>query len=625
MCGIAGALLSDGGAAHAAVRRMNERMEARGPDDVGVAGFRAGDDVFAVLGSRRLAVIDPSPAGHQPMIEPERGIALVFNGMIYNFRELRDELIADGESFRSSSDTEVVLRTYARYGLDGVRRLRGMFAFAIWDGRTEELFLARDRLGIKPLYYTDAANGFLFASQVRALLASGRVPFRLSESAVRTYLSYGAVDEPLTAIDHVYALPAGCTARVSRTGSTKIESYWDFPSIEDRDTSGCDLVAELEGVLTDSVQRHLISDAPIGVFLSGGLDSSLVAALATNAGSALKTVSVVFDEPSFSEAVYADAVARHIESEHIKILTNARQLAEWSADAFEAMDQPTFDGINTYVVSRAASGAGLKVSLSGLGADELFDGYDYMRRIKLLERAQCFPAPVRRAAAPLFGRLISDKITGWLADPQQGESSYGVLRRVFMPEELEHLVLPRRSPNGLVRLLPAGDLYNELTISDLRHYTRNVLLRDADSMSMANGLEVRVPYLDDVVVDWALRLPGAAKGDSPKKLLKDVARRHLPNEILSRSKQGFTFPLHDWMRGHLRDEVGSRLRSLPTEMQEFIQPALVERVWDRFLRDGHRWVRPWSLFALAQWIDSAASEVASSRSMPATREVVPLP
>ena len=620
MCGIAGAFLRESGAALGAVERMNARMEARGPDDVGAIVFTTRHRALG-LGSRRLAIIDPSPAGHQPMTDPTQQLALVFNGMIYNFRELRDELVATGETFASSSDTEVVLRSYARYGADCVKRFRGMFAFAIWDGRREELFLARDRLGIKPLYYARTAGGFVFASQVRALLASGRVPFALSAQAIRMVLSYGAVDEPLTAIDDVYALPAGCTARVALDGEMRIRTYWDFPSIDEPDSPERDLVAELESVLTESVHRHLISDAPIGVFLSGGLDSSLIAALAADAGSALKTVSVVFDEPRFSEAVYADTVARHVGSHHTKIVTTADQLAIWSADAFEAMDQPTFDGINTYVVARAAAGVGLKVALSGLGADELFDGYDYVRRIKVLERAARLPSPAKRAAAPLFGRLVSEKISVWLADPGLHESSYGVLRRVFMPHEVSEL--QQNGPNGLVRTLTQGDLYNGITISDLRHYTRNVLLRDTDAMSMANSLEVRVPYLDDVVVKWALRLPGAAKGDSPKRLLKEVARRHLPTGVVSRSKQGFTFPLGKWMRGHLRDEVDSRLRALPPQMQEFVRPEAVEQVWNRFLSDGRRWVRPWSLFALAQWIDSVAAEDASGRSAISTgREVM---
>jgi asparagine synthase (glutamine-hydrolysing) len=606
--------------ARRSVDAMCRRMIPRGPDDGGIETVNERSP-HVTLGSRRLAIIDPSLAGHQPMTDPGRKLALVFNGMIYNFRELRDELVAAGELFGSASDTEVVLRSYARYGADCVNRFRGMFALAIWDGRRQELFLARDRLGIKPLYYARTPGGFVFASQVRALLASGHVPFELSAKAIRTFLSYGAVDEPLTAIDGVFALPAGCTARVALDGEMRIRTYWDFPSIDEPDGAECDLVAELESVLTESVHRHLISGAPIGVFLSGGLDSSLIAALAADAGSALKTVSVVFDEPRFSEAFYADTVARHVGSHHTKIVTTADQLANWSADAFEAMDQPSFDGLNTYVVARAAAGAGLKVALSGLGADELFDGYDYVRRVKLLHRVARLPSPVRRAAAPPLARLVSDKMGHWLNDPQLHESAYGVLRRVFMPDEVATLQA-RRDPNGPSRRLAPGDLYNAITISDLQHYTRNVLLRDTDSMSMANSLEVRVPYLDDRVVDWALRLPGAAKDGAPKKLLKLIAQRHLPDSVLARPKQGFALPLGDWMRGHLRDEVGSRLRSLPVEMQEFVRPQAVEQVWIHYLADGQRWVRPWSLFALARWIDSASSEIASARvTMPATKEL----
>jgi asparagine synthase (glutamine-hydrolysing) len=383
------------------------------------------------------------------------------------------------------------------------------------------------------------------------------------------------------------------------------------------------VVAELESVLTESVHRHMVSDAPIGVFLSGGLDSSLIAALAANARSPLNTVSGVLEEPRFTEAFYADTVAKHVGSQHTKIVTTADQLATWSDDVFEAMDQPTFDGVNTYVVARAAAGVGLKVALSGLGADELFDGYDYVRRVKLLERGARLPYPAKRAAAPLLGRLVSEKVSDWLADPDLHESSHGVLRRVFMPDEVSNLQ-PQSGLNGLVRMLAAGDLYNGITISDLRHYTRNVLLRDTDAMSMANGLKVRVPYLDDVVVDWALRLAGAAKGVSPKRLLKEVERRHLPDRVVSRSKHGFSFPLVEWMHGHLREEVDSRLCTLPPQMQEFVRREAVERVWDRFLLDRRRWIRPWSIVALARWIDSVAAEVASTRSPNSARPDVVL-
>ncbi len=298
MCGIAGALAGSVEDARAAVEAMCEQLIPRGPDDHGIA-TSSGERGSASLGSRRLAIIDPSPAGHQPMVDAERETTIVFNGMIYNFGDLRERLSAEGEPFVSDCDTEVVLRAYGRYGRDCVRHLRGMFAFAVWDERRRELFLARDRLGIKPLYYTERDGWFLFASQVKALLRTGRVPAELSAPALDTYLAFGAVSEPLTAIEGVSALPAGHTALV-REGTVTVARYWEPPAEPDASLAAQDAADELCAVLEDTVRRHLVSDAPLGVFLSGGLDSSLVAALAAQASSRVRTVSVAFADRKLS-------------------------------------------------------------------------------------------------------------------------------------------------------------------------------------------------------------------------------------------------------------------------------------------------------------------------------------
>ena len=586
MCGIAGVAGQNPREAVLTVERMCTQMFARGPDDGGIATILDGD-LSVVLGARRLAIIDPSPAGHQPMRDSERGTTLVYNGMIYNFRELRSQLEEEGERFSSTCDTEVVLRAYGRYGANCVQHLHGMFAFAVCDERDRTLFLARDRLGIKPLYYAFRGGRLLFASQVKALLRSGEVSQKLSPAGLSTYLSYGAVSEPLTAIEGVLTLPAGHHAHL-RNGSLELERYWEPPHEESSTTSRSGALEELRELLDNSVRRHLVSDAPLGVFLSGGLDSSLVAAIASHHTENVRTVSVVFDDPGFSETRYMESVAEHIGSRHVVLRLGPNDLMAQLDDAFVAMDQPTFDGVNTYVVSRAAAATGLKVALSGLGADELFDGYGYVGRARALERARRLPKPVARLAAFPVGHVLrgerGDKASSWLRGESQ--SSYSLLRRLFLESDVLRLMGDfgrRRMP------MPAGissgaGLYHQVSELDLTNYLKNVLLRDTDAMSMSRSLEVRVPYLDHTLVEWALRQPEPVKGRG-KTLLTASAAGLVPSEVLTRAKQGFALPLRLWMCGELRGEVDSKLRGLPEALAALIDSSATREIWVRLSRN----------------------------------------
>ncbi|MBA3364661.1 MAG: asparagine synthase (glutamine-hydrolyzing) [Actinobacteria bacterium] len=604
MCGIAGAAGLPELEARSAVEEMCDQMTARGPDDHGVEQT-GGPGWPVALGSRRLAIIDPSPAGHQPMYDPGRGTTIVFNGMIYNFAELRERLHADGETFVSDCDTEVVLKAYGRFGPECVRHLRGMFAFSVWDPDADQLFLARDRLGIKPLYYAHTGERFLFASQVKALLRTGLLPRRLSPAGLASYLTYGAVSEPLTAIDGVRALPAGHTALVRR-GELRLARYWAPPRDEASVPAGEDAARSLRGLLEETVERHLVSDAPLGVFLSGGIDSSILAAVAARHTDRLRTVSVVFDDPELSEAPYTRLMAAHVGSEHVQVDLRPDDLLRYLDSAFGAMDQPTFDGINTYVVSRAAAMTGLKVALSGLGADELFDGYGYVRRVAALERARLVPQPLRRTAGRALGALVGAgrgaKLGEWLSAPATPGSSYDLLRRVFLPEELRALsgVNGDGTPPALDR---ESDLFNQISVLDLTNYTKNVLLRDTDAMSMANSLEVRVPYLDHELVERALRLPARTKGRN-KALLLAACSDLLPREVTSRRKQAFVLPIARWLHRELRDEVDERLRRPPDGLEEILDSAVAQGVWQRYLAGGQRWLQPWSLYALSRWTES---------------------
>ncbi len=619
MCGIAGALGADPQDVRTAVEAMCDQMIARGPDDGGIATLDVAGAHLAI-GNRRLAIIDPTPSGHQPMRD-ERGNVIVFNGMIYNYRELRAELISAGERFSSDCDTEVVLRAYGRWGEGAVPRLRGMFAFAISDADTGGLFLARDRFGIKPLYYWQANGRFLFASQVRALLETGRVPFRLSGEAVASFLSFGAVSEPLTAIEGVLALPAAHTGRL-RHGALTVRRYWSAPTAATPTCTPADAAGELRARLEDSVSRHLVSAAPLGVFLSGGVDSSILAALAARRDGGVRTLSVVFDDPNFSEQAHMDEVARHIGSEHVRVRLGEPDLIDDLPGAFAAMDQPTFDGINTYIVSQAAAASGLKVALSGLGADELFDGYGYARRMAMLERGRRLPAalrPLALRAGQLIGTGASQaKLAAWMQGTG-GASSYELLRGLFLPNEVAALMGGGAGAPSMAAVDGRGDIAMQAATLDLTHYTKNVLLRDADAMGMAHSLEVRVPYLDHELAEWVLSLPAAVRARRGKALLAEATRDLLPGSIFERRKQGFVLPIGQWLQGGLRGDASDVLSSIPAALAEHLDAGAVAAAWRSYDDSGERWLRPWALYALCRWTESVAQV---ARAVPVARKGV---
>jgi asparagine synthase (glutamine-hydrolysing) len=612
MCGIAGVIhAGDVQIGLDAVAAMSRSMEPRGPDDTGTV-LISDTNAHLVLASRRLAIIDPSAAGHQPMSDARRGTTIVFNGMIYNFRELRRKLEASGVVFSSDCDTEVVLRTYDFFGPRCVEELRGMFAFAIWDSRSRELFLARDRLGIKPIYYSRSAERFLFASQVKALLASGLIEERLSPKGLASFLSFGAVSEPLTIIEGVCALPAGHTATL-REGEFQLSRYWKPDAVTGTEHSSEQASAELREMLDEIVGGHLVSDAPLGVFLSGGLDSSVLAALAARQTDRLKAISVVFGERAYSEEAYIDSVTRRLSLDHVRVSLGAADLRSHLADAFAAMDQPSFDGINTFFVSKAAHEAGLKVALSGLGADELFDGYGNTRRVARLERIRRLPKPLPRVAvaAAAFAERGSKKrkLREWASGPFAPGHSYELLRRLFLPGEVARLVsAPGASDDAraAVAIDRRKDVFPQVSMLELTNYTKNVLLRDTDAMSMANSLEVRVPYLDHRLVEWALGLPPSARAGKGKALLIAAVGGALPEEVLARRKHGFLLPLEGWMRGDLAEDVVATLSEPPPSLRELLDPNATRSVWAGFASNRDSWLRPWSLYALCKWVESLA-------------------
>src|SRR3954451_5254826 len=418
MCGIFGIADHKTRVPEGVLERATQSLAHRGPDDSGTiliqdfAGFRS----EIGLGNRRLAILDLSPLGHQPMHDRGTGNWIVYNGEIYNFREVRDELEKLGSTFVSHSDTEVVLRSYARWGEECVERFSGMFDFALWDAREHKLFLARDPMGIKPLYYAQAGSYFIFASEVRSLLGTGLVPVRIDPAGLTNYLTFGSAYDPLTLIEGINDLPAGNTL-TWKAGELRKRSYWDLVDSSQSSDGKGQLSAEedelssgeLRELLEHAVRSQLVSDVPLGVFLSGGIDSSALVSILARGGVTPSTFSLVFREADFSEAQHSRAIASKFRTDHHEINVSQTDVLAAIPDALRAMDQPTMDGINTYFLSRETRKAGVKVALSGLGGDEVFGGYGTFRTVPRMERfAQLWkyvPRALRAPAASAFAGI----------------------------------------------------------------------------------------------------------------------------------------------------------------------------------------------------------------------------
>jgi len=542
------------------------------------------------------------------------GNCIVFNGELYNTESLRRELKARGHSFRGSSDTEIALLAYDEWGPACFERFKGMFALALWEGGRERLILARDRLGIKPLYvYKDGAE-LAFASEARALLASGLVPRRLAEVGVASFLATGGVEEPATIIDGLEALPPGFFA-VSEPDGLTLHQYWSlehaFGKSSAETPSRSQMVAQLRAKLEEVIERHLVADVPLGVFLSGGIDSTSVAAL-TRASREQPVVSVGVGFPGdlLSEEAYIRRAAESLGTQHAQLELSEDVLLAELPSALEAIDQPTFDGINTWFASRAARSAGLTVALSGLGGDELFAGYQTFRNVLRLGRLKRLPATTRRAvgagAGPILGRSVrGQKLAQWLAQPGSVRSAYDLSRQLFGPPDRRSLMRPNVPPLPGEPALDIEDPLNAVSALELTHYTRNVLLRDSDAMSMAHSLELRVPLLDHELVELAASWPGRAKldGPYPKALLVDAVGELLPSGVAGRKKMGFSLPFERWLRGPLRAEVASVLkdRDFGGAAAEMLEPGAAERVWRRFEAGTLNWHHAWALYVLKNW------------------------
>ncbi len=562
MCGICGAWVrAQNVNLKERVSLMNEAQFRRGPDDHGIFLDKKNGLSF---GHRRLSIIDLSKAGRGPMSYSGGVFEITFNGEIYNFLELKKELSKKGYKFKTETDTEVILGLYKEYGANSFSRLRGMFAFALWDKKTKKLFLVRDRYGIKPLYYFSDKERLVFASTVKAIEKSGLISIDNNPQAMIGFLLFGSVPSPITTLKNIFALPPGHYLEKNTKGEEKLVKYYDPLSFfkNKNEASYESIVAEINSRLEEAVKFHLISDAPLGVFLSGGIDSSAVAAFASlGRKEKITTLSVVFEEAEFSEKRYQDLMLERIKGNHKEIKITKEQFFKSYDKIFEAMDQPSIDGVNTFFISKAAKEAGLKVVLSGLGADEIFCGYSHFKRAKLIRNIQKLPSlfksplqlfSVQNSRYAKFNHLFNKDILSFylsmrgLFSPKETARILNIrLDEVFkFIENYSSIVFSEKDLKSLEFFDPV-DLFSFL---ELKFYLQNQLLKDTDFMSMYHSIEVRVPFLDHQLVEYLSALPPHFKLDKKvnKPLLVNGIKNLVPPEILNRRKMGFTFPFEKW-------------------------------------------------------------------------------
>jgi asparagine synthase (glutamine-hydrolysing) len=617
MCGITGIIdLRNNSIDPALIRQMTHALAHRGPDSEGYY-----EDEGVALGHRRLSIIDLSAAANQPFIDNSGRYILVFNGEIYNYKEVRS-LLHD-YAFRTDSDSEVLVAAYIKWGAAGLQHFRGMFAYAIWDRQEKEVFIARDPMGVKPLYYFLTKDRLLFASEVRSILATGLVNRKVEPNALREYFCYQSVSYPYSIIEGVRQLEAGSWIKI-RAGKTERQQYWELTErradFDFDDTVG--VKKRIRELLLQSVQRRLVSDVPVGAFLSGGIDSSAIVGLMAEAGDAApNTFNISFEEKEYDESAYAELVAKKFHTRHTRILLRPTVFLDELEEALSAMDTPSGDGINTYVVSKAVREKGVKVALSGVGGDELFAGYPFFGQYLDLHKKRWLwqtPSGLRRWISGLLlpgtegkkGRMKQLLA----ADSCSIADSYPVFRQILSPSLLGELTTLNQGPSFRTAVqeeliareerLSHLPLLSQVSIAEYLGYTQHTLLKDTDQMSMAVALEVREPFFDQDLVEFVLAIPDVLKKPAyPKSLLVESLKPLLPEEIVFRKKQGFLFPWNRWLRHDLRSFCEGHLKNMV--QRPFINGKGLLTCWERFLAEDPaiRWPEIWLFVVLEYWLE----------------------
>jgi asparagine synthase (glutamine-hydrolysing) len=621
MCGIAGIIMSGSAdALRPAAERMALAMSHRGPDSQGVKCLEP-----CLLVNARLAIIDLSERGRQPMSSVDGNLWITYNGESYNAVELRAELEKRGHQFQSTTDTEVVLHLYQEYGERCVEKLRGMFAFAIWDVRAQKLLLARDRLGIKPVYLFRSTNQLVFASEIKTLLASGLVPKQLDPAGVRAFLQLGHIPPPWTAIRGVTPLEPGHIG-VWHDGEWRTKAYWTLNPHASVSPHPDQLASNLADVLVDAMRSHLVSDVPVLLFLSGGTDSACLAAAARKAGAQnLSAMTVGFGESEFDETELSCRTARVLDIPHQVVTLDASRVAADLDHAIWALDQPSVDGLNSYWISKLAAEAGFKVALSGQGGDELFGGYESLAWFKRFTTVARWARPL---PSTVFGRVLDQqalpfrwrKLSYLIGADDPFVASQMAVKFLFLDRDVAGLLSPALGQNGhhaeaqdhlayWSRLVEREDLLERLAFMDIHTHLEPRLLRDLDATSMAHSIEVRPVFLDHRLVEFLLAVPSETRIQQ-KRLLLEAAKFFLPQDLLedleTRKKRTFTFPFKRWITRDLHRTMQEAFSSERLGRLQVLEFEAVNDIWRRYERSEGAvgWSRIWSLFVLGRWCET---------------------
>lgn len=602
------------------IKNMNGMIAHRGPDNEGLWKNEG-----ICLGHRRLSIIDLSIESNQPFFSQDRRYVIIYNGELYNYRELKLDLQRSGHEkkehpyfFKTASDTEVILAAFIRWGNKCLELFNGMFAFAIYDTQEKKLFMARDRIGVKPLYYYFGEEGFIFSSEIRAIIHSGIKSFSLNKDLIGEYALYQTVFAPNTIIKGIKILMPGCYAEYYNDKATLTSYYSPTKKFDDTEKLSykeiCDKTNEL---LTLSVQRRMIADVPFGAFLSGGIDSSAIVGLMSKISEKkIKTFTISFDESDFSESKYAKIIATKFNTEHHDIKLSPIDFLKEIPAALSSIDHPGGDAINTYLVSKATKKEGVTVALSGIGGDELFAGYDVFKRMAELQKKSwinSMPLFFRKSAGYFIQKnkksVAGNKIEELLNQSIINfKSAYPLNRSVFTQKELNKLInnsSPFKQINAIVSEVPQIEkhLLSAVSVAEITTYLQNVLLRDADQMSMAVALEIREPFLDYQLIDFVLGINDEKKyPHTPKKLLVDSLGDLLPSEIINRKKMGFTLPWQIWLKKDLKSFCEKNITEFSN--YDFCNKEGILNLWKKFLNNDEAitWSRIWHLVVLNNWI-----------------------
>ena len=613
MCGITGLLhfqkLAD---AESRVGKMTTALAHRGPD---AEGFY--QDPCISLGHRRLSIIDLSTAANQPFQDPDGQYVLVFNGEIYNYQEIKQEL--KDYPFQTSSDTEVLMAAFKQWGIESVKKLKGMFAFALWDKREEALYLVRDRMGVKPLvYFFD--NGILaFSSERRSLLASGLIAKKLNRYAVVDFLTYQSTGYPDTMVQDILELKAGTWMKINRHKAVH-HCYWKLANVQaNHDINREQVQEKLFELLSRSVSSRMMTDVPLGVFLSGGIDSSSVVALMQlQSKDRINTFNLSFTEKEFDESPFAETIVQRFGTRHRKHILQSDEYLSQITAALDAMDSPSMDGVNTYVLSTAIRQSGIKVAMTGIGGDELFVGYPGFFQYKkmMASKKGLMFSQWGRKGMSIFLKAKHDnrshRMAGVLSVDQLSiDQLYPSLRTVLSDFHLHQYTRLETNRKGLQKMLKEdlgnangwGD-FSTYSMAEYLGYTQKTLLKDADQMSMAVGLEIREPFFDHELVEFVLSLPDEMKYPHyPKQLLVEALDPLLPAEIVHRKKQGFVFPWEHWMKKELQSFCTAAINNIAE--RDFINGEALQNHWKRFQMGDPaiHWTEPWLFVVLSNWLN----------------------